>query len=219
MNLPYTKEQLQAKINSYRKKYGTSIAWDTILTNVKTFLDSRDYILTFELLNWHGFLGYLSSIEQTIDLFGYVSKGTFHRIFVMFGRAFLEEQEILSTKEATKIGLRWIFPEESQCFKAGNGKPGDIDFEDRAGNTYDVKNDFVSFEKAHKADFILRYNSRTGYVEKHEKPEIESQGSYQGTFCVGRPLADLAAEYGLDLILFDKNSSEEDIERYLGLID
>lgn len=203
----------------YVKKYGDSINWEILLQNVRKFVEDRNYYLTFERANWFGFLLFLSNIEKTIGLFGYSSKGTFHRIFTMFGRAYLEELAVIVSDKGKSMGMEWIHPNTSKTFHAGDGKPGDIDLKDRNGITYDVKNDQIDFDKAHDADYLLKYRSLDGYVELHKRPTEEGQGSFIEIFAECPPLAYLAEVYGLDQLLFNKRSSEEDIERYLGLID
>ena len=218
MVINYTQQELAETVAKYRAKYGDKILWDTILNNVRNFQADRENILKYRQLQWHGFLYYLASIESTIGLYDYKSKGTFHRIFVMFGRAYLEEKEVIVSKEGQQIKLEWIDP-LNQYFKSGDGKPGDIDLQDENGITYDVKNDSVNFKKAHTADFILKYRSLDGYVELHQRPTAEKPATFVTMFTLGRPLATIASDLGLNPLLFNKHSSEEDIQRYLGLID
>lgn len=218
INITYTPEELAAIVARYGAKYGSRVQWEVILQNVRTFVENRDQILTDSLVQWHGFLYYLSSIEKTIGLFNYESKGPFHRIFVMFGRAYLEEKEIIDSGAGREMRLHWI-QDDNMYFKEGDGKKGDIDLQDVNGLTYDVKNDYVDFTKAHGADFLLKYRSSDGWVELHKKPAAEGLGSFVAPFAACRPLDKIAISRGLDPLLFNKGSSEEDIERYLGLID
>lgn len=228
INITYTSEELAAIVAQYRVKYGSRIQWEVILQNVKTFVENRDQILTNSLVQWHGFLHYLSSIEKTIGLFGYASKGSFHRIFVKFGRAYLEEKEIIDSDAGQEMRMHWI-QNDNMYFKEGDGQKGDIDLQDANGltydvkndyiNFYDIKNDYVNFAKAHGADFLLKYRSLDGWVELHKKPAAEGLGSYVAAFAACRPLNKIAISRGLNPLLFDKDSSEEEIERYLGLID
>lgn len=218
MDINYTKQELTEMVTKYKSKYGSKILWDTILNNVRYFQANRETILKDKQLQWHVFLYYLANIESTIGLYDYDSKGPFHRIFVMFGRAYLEEKEVINTEEGRQINLAWI-DQLNKYFKSGDGKAGDIDLQDENGLTYDVKNDYVIFKKAHGADFILKYRSKDGYVELHKKPTRANEGSFVSMFTEARPLADIAISLGLDPLLFDKNSSEDDIKRYLGLID
>ena len=160
----------------------------------------------------------MSSIEKTIGLFGYTSKGSFHRIFVKFGRAYLEEKEIIDSAAGQEMRMHWI-QNDNMYFKEGDGQKGDIDLQDVNGLTYDVKNDYVNFTKAHGADFLLKYRSLDGLVELHKKPAAEGLGSYVAPFAACRPLNKIVISRGLNPLLFDKDSSEEEIERYLGLID
>jgi hypothetical protein len=137
----------------------------------------------------------------------------------MFGRAYLEEKEVINSVEGKNTGLDWIY-DSSRYFKCGDGKKGDIDLQDLNKLTYDVKNDYVNFEKAHAADFLLKYCSYNGQVELHKQPKTPNSGSFVCTFASCRPLAKIAQEdFTIDPILFNKHSSEEDIEKYLGLID
>jgi hypothetical protein len=218
--LTYTLQELEAAVNRYKTKYGDRILWERILTNVHYFVHHRDTVLSDPrmCLEWQGFLRYLAWIESTIGLYGYTSKGTFHRVFVMFGRAYLEEKEVCETTAGTDKALEWIF-ESSRYFKTGDGKPGDIDLQDVNGVTYDVKNDSINFEKAHTADFLLKYVSSSGSVELHQRPKNPVGGSYVCAFTQGRPLADIAQDLGLDPLLFNKYSTEEMIEDYLGFIN
>ena len=220
MVITYTKQDLKKAIDSYRAKYGERVSWEVILNNIKVFKDNQEAILNTPnaCLSWHGFLHYLAEIESTIGLYSYTSKGTFYRIFVMFGRAYLEEKETIESNKGKELQLEWIF-ESSKYFKKGDGKKGDIDLHDLNGLTYDVKNDYVNFEKAHDADFLLKYRSLDGIVELHTTPTNPAQGSFIKVFEQCRPVAELVISYGLDPLLFNKESSEEDIEKYLGLID
>jgi hypothetical protein len=136
----------------------------------------------------------------------------------MFGRAYLEEKEVCELTADTKTPLNWIF-DESRYFKAGDGKPGDIDLRDDNGVTYDVKNDSIDFKKAHTADFLLKYDSQSGCVELHQRPQLSNSGTYVSTLVIGRPLAKIAESLGLDPLLFNKHSTEEMIENYLGFIN
>ena len=83
--------------------------------------------------------------------------------------------------------------------------------------TYDVKNDYVNFEKAHNANFLLKYSSLYGTVELHKAPENPMCGSFVEIFDYCRPVAELAQSRELDPLLFDKQSTEEQIREYLGL--
>lgn len=218
INITYTPEELAVVTARYRAKYGPRIQWEVILQNVKTFIENRDQILTNSLVQWHGFLHYLSGIEKTIGLFGYASKGSFHRIFVKFGRAYLEEKEIIDSDAGKEMRMHWV-QDDNMYFKEGDGKKGDIDLQDVNGLTYDVKNDYIDFTKAHGADSLLKYRSSDGWVELHKKPAAEGLGSYVAAFAACRPLNKIVISRGLNPLLFDKDSSEEEIERYLGLID
>ena len=216
----YTEQELKNMIEYYKQKYQNQIAWFTIFDNIRTFVKNRETILSNpqSCLAWHGFLYYLAWIESTIGLYDYTSKGIFHRIFVKFGRAYLEEKEVCDLTAGTKTPLSWIF-ESSRYFKAGDGKLGDIDLQDGNGVTYDVKNDSINFKKAHTANFLLKYDSQSGYVELHQRPQLSNSGTYIGTLIKGRPLAEIAESLGLDPLLFDKHSTEEMIENYLGFIN
>lgn len=218
--LTYSLQELEATVNRYKTKYGDRILWERILDNVRYFVQHRDAVLSDSkmYLEWQGFLRYLAWIESTIGLYGYTSKGTFHRVFVMFGRAYLEEKEVCEKTAGTDKALDWIF-ESSRYFKAGDGKPGDIDLQDVNGVTYDVKNDSINFEKAHTADFLLKYDSFSGSVELHQRPKNPVGGSYVCVFTQGRPLTKIVQDLELDPLLFNKHSTEEMIEEYLGFIN
>jgi hypothetical protein len=216
----YTEQELKNMIEYYKQKYQNQVAWTTIFDNIRTFVENRETILSNpqSCLEWQGFLYYLAWIESTIGLYDYTSKGIFHRIFVMFGRAYLEEKEVCELTADTKNPLNWIF-DESRYFKAGDGKPGDIDLQDGNRVTYDVKNDYINFKKAHTADFLLKYDSQSGCVELHQRPQLPNSGTYVSTLVIGRPLAKIAESLGLDPLLFNKHSTEEMIENYLGFIN
>lgn len=218
MIINYTQQDLDHMISIYAAKYKGKILWDTILTNIKTFKENQDIILADQegCLQWHGFLHYLGYIESTIGLYGYTPKGKFHRIFVNFGRAYLEEEEVQQSNKGKKLNLKWIF-EDSKYFRAGDGKKSDIDLKDLTGLTYDVKNDFVNFDKAHDANFLLKYRSLDGIVELHASSDNLMKGSFIETFDYCRPVAELAQSRGLAPLLFDKHSTEEQIREYLGL--
>ena len=96
---------------------------------------------------------------------------------------------------------------------------GDIDLHDPNGITYDVKNDYINFDKAHTADFLLKYRSNDGVVELHHQPTVEESGSFVCVFAECRPLEKIAESLYLDPLLFDKQSSEKMIKEYLGLIN
>ena len=76
----------------------------------------------------------------------------------------MEEKEVINSKEGKDAGFSWIY-DSSRYFKCGDGKKGDIDLHDPNGITYDVKNDYINFDKAHTADFLLKYRSYDGIVE------------------------------------------------------
>ncbi|MBP5470530.1 MAG: hypothetical protein J6Z11_14945 [Candidatus Riflebacteria bacterium] len=214
----YLDEDVEKAFEHYLRIYKTKIPWETILLKVLHFVKNREHILAFDYADWLGFLFYLGATEKTIGLFGYTSKGIFHRIFTMFGRAYLEEKYTIHTKRGKEIGLRWEFP-DSEYFKGGEGKVGDIDLVDDKGIHYDVKNDYAYLDRAHNADYLLVFKSSTGIIELHEKPTDPTKGSYIEIFDETIPLDKIVKEdYGLDPLLFDKNSSEEDIERYLGYL-
>jgi hypothetical protein len=163
----------------------------------------------------------MANMEESIGLFGYKKVGTFHRIFTMFGRAYLEEGETISTSAAKAIGMRWLH-ESSKCFRSGDGEAGDIDLVDQNGVEYDVKNDYIDFKRSHKrADRVFgglfKYRSKDGVIEHHIEPEDSTKGSFKGIFDIGRPVAQMAIDLGLDPLLFDKASTEDTIRAYLGL--
>lgn len=213
----FSTSNLDYIISRYKAKYNGRVLWETILNNIKTFKLNEEAILNNPKLcmEWQGFLRYLIEIEESIGLYGYTRKGHLHRVFVMFGRAYLEEKEVITVTEDTDKALTWIFP-DSQYFKSGDGQKGDIDLHDRNNITYDVKNDSINFDKAHEADFLLKYRSWDGGIELHQRPKFEGSGSFIELFASGRPLAELAASYDLDPLLFDKNSTEDMIKNYLG---
>jgi hypothetical protein len=218
MTMTYTTQNLNRMIAAYKVKYRGKVLWDTIFENIKIFKQNQEAILADpkKCLQWHGFLQYLAEIESTIGLYGYESKGQFHRIFVNFGRAYLEEEEVQKSEKGKELNLKWI-SEDSKYFRVGDGKKGDIDLQDLNGLTYDVKNDYVNFEKAHGANFLLKYSSLYGTVELHKAPEDPTRGSFIETFDYCRPVADIAAARELDPLLFNKYSTEEKIRQYLGL--
>lgn len=220
MAIQYTQTELEEVVARYKAKYGDRVSWEIILNNIRVFRDNREAILNTpkDCLAWHGFLYYLAWIESTIGLYGYTKKGTFHRIFVMFGRAYLEEKEVINSKEGKDAGFSWIY-DSSRYFKCGDGKKGDIDLHDPNGITYDVKNDYINFDKAHTADFLLKYRSNDGVVELHHQPTVEEAGSFVCVFAECRPLEKIAESLYLDPLLFDKQSSEKMIKEYLGLIN
>jgi hypothetical protein len=220
MAIIHNLQEINKVVAEYQARYGTKILWEIILQKVKTFINNRQAILENPeaYIDWQGFLRYLAWIESTIGLYGYTKKGIFHRIFVMFGRAYLEEKEVCELTAATKTPLSWIF-DESRYFKAGDGKKGDIDLQDANGVTYDVKNDSIDFKKAHTANFLLKYDSQSGCVELHQRPQLPNSGTYVTTLVEGRPLAEIAESLGLDPLLFNKHSTEEMIENYLGFIN
>lgn len=227
MNLCYTDDQLKSKINYYEQKYYNSesgrieISWKTILDNVKLYRESVAASIPMDMLSWRGFLGCMANMEESIGLFGYKKVGTFHRIFTMFGRAYLEESETISTPAAKAKNMHWLH-ESSKYFRSGDGEPGDIDLVDQNDVVYDVKNDYIDFKRAHKqTDLVfgglLKYRSKDGVIEHHVESEDPSKGSFKGIFDVGRPVAQMAIDLGLDPLLFDKKSTEEMIRNYLGL--
>ena len=218
--IAYTAQELQSMIDYYKHRYGDRVEWEVIFQNIKTFQENRRAILTNSeaCLAWQGFLHYLIWIESTIGLFGYKSKGSLHRVFVKFGRAYLEEKDVIRVTAGTDKELTWIF-DSSRFFKAGNGKKGDIDLHDAMGVTYDVKNDSISFDRAHDANFLLKYRSLDGVVELHKHPDTSTGGSYIDVYAECTPVAKMAQNLGLDPLLFDKHSSEDLIKNYLGFIN
>jgi hypothetical protein len=139
----------------------------------------------------------------------------------MFGRAYLEEGETISTPAAKARGMRWLH-ESSKYFRSGDGESGDIDLVDQNGVVYDVKNDYIDFKRSHKrADRVFgglfKYRSKDGVIEHHVEPEDHTKGSFKGIFDIGRPVAQIAIDLGLDPLLFDKTSTEDTICAYLGL--
>lgn len=221
MKQRYTQQELEEAVNFYKFKYGNKIAWDTIFNNVKYFVQNREAILAdyMQCLSWYGFLYYLAWIESTIGLYRYTKIGTFHRIFVMFGRALLEEREVITVTKQGVLPLTWI-SEDNAFFKTGDGKKGDIDLEDPYHVTYDVKNDQIDFSASHTADFLIKYRSYDGYIEVHKQPETPKEQSFVRFLNNGEPaktLKELADALNLDPLLFNKHSSENEIRQYLGL--
>ena len=216
MNINFTEEDLKAVFNYYKQKYSNAVDWKIILANVYDFKQHEQEIKNDPqlFLEWCGFLYYLAHIEGTIGLFGYTSKGIFHRIFTMFGRAFLEEAEVKESPEGKKLGMKW-YKDSSKYFHTGNGESDDVDIVDENGIFYDVKNNNPIFNKAHIAQNLLAYNYYSGQVGKFD---VKTQ-KFIDVFANLAPVKDIAKRYGLDDLLFNYNSSEEDIERYLGLID
>jgi len=212
----FTQEDRNAIFNYYRQKYGNAVKWQTILANVCDFKQHEQEIKNDPqlFLEWYGFLYYLAHIEGTIGLFGYTSKGIFHRIFTMFGRAFLEEAEVKDSPEGKELGMKW-YKDNSAYFHTGNGDPDDVDIVDKNGILYDVKNNNPIFNKAHIAQNLLAYNYYSGQVGKFD---VKTQ-KFIDIFATLASVKDIAKRYGLDELLFNYDSSEEDIERYLGLID
>lgn len=212
------RERAKKYFEQNKQIYGNAIDWSTIFSKLKYFEENRDYVLTYELAEWQGFLLYLQYIENTIPTYAFYTTGVddhtnwLVRIFRLFGRAELEERAVLASEFGKKYQLisnpKII---NSGKFYTGAGKQIP-DFIDNNKVEYDVKHENVDFSKAHGAKYIIKY-STSGTIELHDRdktPSIVDAINYKS-------LSDLCDEVGINYVLISATSTEAKLESYLGV--
>ena len=200
-------------------QYKNGVGYNTIIEKLSNFLAAPLIIIenkdAYE--EWLAFLDILRYIEKTIPTYdeqlGKIDDHTnwFKRVLI-FVRAYLEETEVLMSKFSLDNHLVFYKPTitKHEIFHPGAGT-SDPDLEDNVTHSlYDVKHNSSDFSKAHKANYIIKYQP-DGICTVHSKLKFEKgEPSYIGYFECSS-VADLATAVGLPADIF--SLSEKALEQ------